>query len=96
MNNLLSKSKLFLKKNTSTILTCVGAAGVIATTVMAVQATPKALTLIKEEETIKGGDLTKLEKVKVAGPTYIPAAVTGVATIACIFGANVLNLRSII
>ena len=49
--------------------------------------------LIKEEETIKGGDLTKLEKVKVAGPTYIPAAVTGVATIACIFGANVLNKR---
>ena len=93
MNNLLSKSKLFLKKNTSTILTCVGATGVIATTVMAVQATPKALTLIKEEETIKGGDLTKLEKVKVAGPTYIPAAVTGVATIACIFGANVLNKR---
>lgn len=93
MNNLLSKSKLFLKKNTSTILTCVGAAGVIATTVMAVQATPKVLTLIKEEETIKGGDLTKLEKVKVAGPTYIPAAVTGVATIACIFGANVLNKR---
>lgn len=93
MNNLLSKSKLFLKKNTSTILTCAGAAGVIATTVMAVQATPKALTLIKEEEAIKGGDLTKLEKVKVAGPTYIPAAITGVATIACIFGANVLNKR---
>lgn len=93
MSNSLSKSKLFLKRNTSTILTCVGAAGVIATTVIAVKATPKALTLIKEEETIKGGELTKLEKVKIAGPTYIPAIITGSATIACIFGANILNKR---
>ena len=93
MSNSLNKSKLFLKRNTSTILTCVGAAGVIATTVMAVQATPKALILIKEEETIKGGELTKLEKVKIAGPIYIPAVITGSATIACIFGANILNKR---
>lgn len=93
MNNLLSKSQLFLKRNSSTILTCVGAAGVIATTLTAVKATPKALMLLEEAKQEKGEDLTKLEKVKIAGPVYIPTAVLGVSTLACIFGANVLSHR---
>lgn len=60
---------------------------------MAVKATPKALTRIKEAEEEKGDKLTKLEVVNVAGPVYIPAVVTGAATVACIFGANILNKR---
>jgi hypothetical protein len=60
---------------------------------MAVKATPKALTLIEEATENKGDKLTVLETVAVAGPAYIPAVVTGAATIACIFGANVLNKR---
>lgn len=93
MNNLLSTSKLFVKRNASTILTCVGGAGVIATSVMAVKATPKAMRRLDQAKKEKGEDLTKLEKVKVAGPAYIPAVITGVSTIACIFGANALNKR---
>jgi hypothetical protein len=94
MNRLLSKSKLFLKKNSPTILTCVGAVGVIATTVSAVKSTPKALALLDRAKNEKGEDLTKLEIVKIAGPAYIPSIALGVSTIACIFGANVLNTRS--
>ena len=93
MNNLLSKSQMFLKRNSSTILTCVGAAGAIATVVTAVKATPKALLLLDEAKTEKGEDLTKLETVKIAGPAYIPTVVLGVSTLACIFGANILNQR---
>lgn len=93
MNNLLNASKVFLKKNASTILTCVGATGVVATGVMAAKSTPKALLLLEEAEKSKGKELTKVEKVKVAAPAYIPAALVGVSTIACIFGANVLNKR---
>ena len=81
----------FLKRNASTILTCVGAVGVVATSVMAVKATPKALTLIENATEEKGEKLTKWETIKVAGPTYIPAALTGLATIACVFGSNVIN-----
>ena len=91
MNNLLQHSRLFLKKNASTILTCVGGIGVIATSVMAVKATPKALSLLDEAKEEKGENLTKTEVVKIAGPAYIPAIITGTATIACIFGANILN-----
>lgn len=93
MNKFLKASNLFLKRNSSTILTCVGAVGVVATAVMAVKATPKAMNLIEQAEEEKGDDLTTLEKVNVAGPAYIPAAVIGVSTIACIFGANALNKR---
>lgn len=91
--SLLQSSMLFLKKNASTILTCAGGAGVIATSVMAVKATPKALSLLEKAKEEKGEDLTKVEKVKVAGPAYIPAVIMGVSTIACIFGANILNQR---
>lgn len=93
MNNLLSNSKLFMKRNGSTILTCVGGAGVVATSVMAVKATPKALLLLEKAEEEKGENLSKFEKVVVAGPAYIPSMLVGVSTIACIFGANVLNKR---
>lgn len=94
MGKFLHLSTLFLKRNASTILTCIGAGGVIATSVIAVKATPKALKLLECAREEKGEDLTTLEKVKIAGPAYIPAAVTGATTIACIFGANVLNKRN--
>lgn len=94
MNKLLSQSKRFLKRNSSTILTCIGAAGVIATTVTAVKATPKAMSLIQNAEEEKGEKLTKLEVVQVAGPVYIPSIMIGASTIACIFGANALNKRN--
>ena len=93
MNNLVRLSQQFVKRNASTILTCVGGVGVVATSVMAVKATPKAwsrLELAKEE---KGGDLTTFEVVKVAGPVYIPSILIGASTIACIFGANIFNKR---
>lgn len=66
----------------------------IATSVMAVKATPKALLLLEEAKKEKGEDLTKVEVVKTAGIAYIPAAIMGASTIACIFGANILNKRA--
>lgn len=93
MNNILARSRKFVKRNSSTILTCVGGAGVIATSVMAVKATPKAMRLLEEAKQEKGEKLTKLEVVRVAGPSYVPAVLIGVSTIACVFGANALNKR---
>lgn len=93
MGNLLQKSQIFVKRNSSTILTCVGALGVVATSVMAAKATPKAILLVEEAEDKKGEELTKFEKVCAATPAYIPSIVMGATTIACIFGANVLNKR---
>lgn len=93
MNNLFNTSKIFLKRNASTILTCLGGAGVVVTTVLAVKATPTAIKAVERAEEIKGDKLTKLETVRIAGPAYIPTIMTGVTTLACIFGSNVLNKR---
>lgn len=93
MNSLVHQSKLFLKRNGSTILTCVGGTGVVVTSVMAVKATPKAMRLLEAAKEDKGEELTKFEVIKVAGPAYIPSALVGVSTVACVFGANMLSKR---
>lgn len=93
MEKLLHVSQRFIKRNASTILTCIGGTGVVATTVLAVKATPKALLMITYAEEEKGEDLSKWEIVKAAAPVYIPTVLVGVSTMACIFGANMLNKR---
>ena len=94
VNKLMHHSKMFFKRNSSTILTCIGGAGVVATSVMAVKATPKALRLLEAKKEEKGEKLTVLETIETAGMTYVPTIITGTATIACIFGANMLNKRN--
>ena len=85
------KTKLYLKNNSASILSGMGAIGVVATAVMAVKATPKALILLDEAKEEKKDELTKFETIRVAGPVYIPSVLMGASTIACILGANVLN-----
>lgn len=77
----------------STILTCIGAVGVVGTAISAAKATPKAMTLVNDAEFRKGAPLTKKETFKAAAPAYVPTAVIGLSTIACIFGANILNKK---
>lgn len=93
MKGLVRSSQLYLKRNASTILTVAGGVGVVATTVSGIKATPKALILIDNAEKEKGEDFTKLEKVKVAAPVYIPTMIFGLATFSCMFGANMLSKR---
>ncbi len=80
-------------RSSPTILTVVASIGVIITTITAVRATPKAIKLLKEAELEKGENLTKVEIIRVAGPSYIPSALLGISTIVCIFGANALNQK---
>lgn len=82
-----------LYRSSPTILTVVASVGVIVTTITAVRATPKAIKLLKEAELEKGENLTKVEIIRVAGPSYIPSALLGISTIVCIFGANALNQK---
>ena len=93
MKNLLDKAKLFVNHNAATILTIASGFGVVATTIMAIKATPKAVSRIHKAEGEKGATLTKLEVVKETATVYIPTALVGASTIACIFGANILNKR---
>ena len=92
-------------KHSPEILIGFGVAGFVTSAVLAVKATPKAMRLIesrKEEinSKLEQGDwdtrVTKLEPIdaiKVAWKPYIPAAVTGVASIACVIGANSVHAK---
>lgn len=93
LSKLLCKSKLYLQKNSSTILTVVGAVGVVATAVSVAKATPKAAKRIEKATDKKGEKLTTTEAVIAAAPAYIPSAAICASTIVCIFGANALNKR---
>jgi hypothetical protein len=98
-------------KHSPEILTGIGIAGLLTTTVLAVKATPKALKRIEEEKKrqndilfeeakAKGETncaqittLKPLDVVKVTWQYYIPAAVTGLGSVACIVGASSVNAK---
>ena len=83
-----------MKKHSPEILTGIGIAGMITTTVMAVRATPKALILIEEKkDELETDQLSRKEIVKTAWPCYIPAAIVGSVSVFCLIGASSTNLR---
>ena len=92
--NLMSNTRQFVSKRSPEILTGIGIAGMITTTVLAVRATPKALQLIEEKKNEDWVDeLSPLEVVKAAWKPYVPAAVTGIASVACLIGASSVNAK---
>ena len=80
-----------LKKHSPTLLCVAAAGGVALTAVLAAKGTPKAVMLLEKAKTNKSDELTVKEAVITVAPAYIPAIVSGTLTIACIFGANILN-----
>lgn len=87
-----------VSKRSPEILTGIGIAGMITTTVLAVKATPRALELIEEAEDYKfesgeGNALTKIETIKAAWKPYIPSMVLGVASTTCLVCANTVSSK---
>lgn len=84
-------------KRSPEILTGIGIAGMITTTIMAVKATPKALDLIAEiKEKHKNDEDKKAEAkdmVKKVAPVYIPSAVVCLMSTSCIVGASSINFK---
>lgn len=86
--------RTFASKHSPEILTGVGIAAMISTTVLAVKATPKALKEIeKKKQEVNKDKLTPVETVKATWKCYIPAATTGAFSIACLIGANTVNAK---
>lgn len=93
LSKLAKDAKRVLAKRSPEILTGIGLAGMITSTVLAVKATPKALKHIEDAQYEKGDNLTATEKVKACWKDYIPAAATGVTASACIIGASSINYK---
>ena len=92
LSGLFNSVTSFANKHAPEILTGIGVAGMITTTVLAVKATPKALRILEEKKQ-KEGDVSKVEIVKSCWKCYAPAVITGAISTACIIGANSVNAR---
>lgn len=82
----------FTDKNAPTIFAAIGVAGVIATTVLTVDATVKAKKVIDED----GKELTKKEIVKKTWKNYIPVAASAGLTIGAILMSNHINKQRLL
>lgn len=86
-------ARKFVVDNTPAILTGMAVAGVVTTTVLAVRATPRAHMDIQHAESERTEPLTTIEKIRLVGVQYIPAAASGVLTIVCIVGASSVHSK---
>lgn len=82
-----------MKKHSPEILTGIGIAGMITTTVMAVRATPRAVKLLERKQLTSPDVLKPKDIVQTTWKCYIPAAITGAASVACLIGASSVNVR---
>lgn len=82
----------FLSDNSPVILTATGAAGVLSTAILAVRATPHAMSVIWDAES--GGDkATPVDKVKLTWRLYLPAALSGALAITAIIAAHSTHVK---
>lgn len=86
--------QMAMKKHSPEILTGIGIAGMITMTVMAVKVTPKAIELIKaKKEEDEVDQLKPIEVIKTTWTCYIPSALIGTVSVACLIGASSVNFR---
>lgn len=94
VTNIIKSIKASISRHSPEILTGIGIAGMVTTTILAVKATPKAIKLIEAEKRAKHVDaLSPVDTVKTVWKCYIPAAMTGVSSIACLIGSNAINAK---
>lgn len=80
-------------KHAPGILTGTAIAGLVVSSYLWVKGTPKAQEAIAKKKEEKGSDLTKVETVKAAAPSYIPAMSVTVATAVAMFMAHKITAK---
>ena len=97
VNRIAKSIRSTLIKRSPEILTGIGIAGTVASTILAVKATPKAMQICKEleREHLEKYDAEprKIDYVKAAWKCYIPTAVTCATSVACLIGASSVHVR---
>lgn len=97
LSKVVKSVRLATIKHSPEILTGIGIAGMITTTVMAVKATPKALDLLEEVREKHAEDTDKREYgkdiVTKVVPVYIPAAVVCGLSVSCLILSSKVNYK---
>lgn len=87
----------FAIDNSATILTVIGATGVLTTAALTGRATLKATELINDKNFVQkqhgAPELTRNEKIYLVWKCYIPAAGAAVLSVGAVIGANHINNR---
>jgi Family of unknown function (DUF6353) len=91
-------AKFLIQENSTTVLTGVGVAGVVATAVLTGRSSFKAAEIIKQEKDMvvaHDEEFTTIDKVRLVWKVYIPPVLVGAGTIASVIAANRLASRKI-
>lgn len=83
-----TKAQKLISSNSSSILTAFGISGTVVTAYLTAKATFKASHILSEEERLTAEKVDRKDAVKMVWKFYIPPTVSGVVTIASIFGAT--------
>lgn len=82
-----------IRQKSPELLAGIGIAGMITTVVLAVKATPKAVRIIDKLNEESDKPVTKTEVVKATWKCYIPMAIAGTTSIACLVASFTLNAK---
>lgn len=102
ITKVMSQISKAISKNSPTILTGLGVAGLITTVILAVKATPKAMEIIQMEEKYRMEEeddpkylqpMDALDTIEATWKCYIPSLAMGAVTITCMIGANSIHMR---
>lgn len=106
MSKFLQKTRHNIVKHNSEILTGLGIAGMVASTILAIKFTPKALNILEKAQKTKSInqeddtdlieqpiDLTLVEKIKLTWKYYTPSIAIMMISSACLIGAVSINKR---
>lgn len=94
IKNVFKSAGKTLSKHSPAILTGIGIAGMITSTVFAVKATPKVLYLLEEKKKeLEKEDLTVRETVETAWKCYIPSVALTMVSTACLVGASAVSSK---
>ena len=89
-----------ISKNSPSILTALGVAGLVSTVVLAIRATPKAIEILEREKEFRYDEyedeapIDVVDTIKLTWRVYAPTIGMGLATTFCIVGANNIHLRT--
>jgi len=100
MNPRIHRLREGVVREAPTILTVFGVTGLVTTTIFTIRGTIEAVAILAKEreaaeELFDGGvrELEFKEKMGITWKCYIPTAICGTFTAACILGANSINLK---
>lgn len=89
LNRLVKKTKL----NSPEIMTVLAAGGVVATAYLSAKGAFEASKTLHREDADPWKQQTFTQKAKIVWPEFIPAAVVGGSTIACVIGSHRVHTR---